>query len=306
MSDRLFYGDNLDVLRKKIQSETIDLVYIDPPFNSKRNYFQIYNNIGSEDRALAEAFVDTWTWEGHAVDGFDELTTNPDGRFTPQLVALVSGLHSVLGEGSLLAYVVSMAQRVTELHRVLKKTGSFYLHCDPTASHYLKLVLDAVFCSQGGRFQNEIIWRRTGSHNPKKSFGPIHDVLFFYTKSSVYTFNTVRRPYALGHVQTRYTRQPDGRMKFTSGGNVLTGVGATAEGSSGKPWRRFNPSAKNRHWAVPGFYEEVMSPEYLALDSIQKLDALYEAGLVEDDGTSEWPIMVRYLTERDGVPLQDL
>src|ERR1700730_1859814 len=144
----LFYGDNLDILRKKIRDETIDLCYIDPPFNSKRNYNQIYNNLGVEDRAQAQAFTDTWIWDHLADAGYEEIIANAQGRFQPKLVALIKGLHGVLGKGSLLAYLVSMSLRVTEIQRVLKSTGSFYLHCDPTASHYLKIALDSIFCSQ--------------------------------------------------------------------------------------------------------------------------------------------------------------
>ncbi len=147
----LYYGDNLEVLRKKIHDESVDLCYIDPPFNSKRNYNQIYNNLGTEDRAQAQAFIDTWVWDDLARGGYTEILANDAGRFRPQLVELIKGLRAVLGEGSLLAYLVSMALRVTEVHRVLKPTGSFYLHCDPTAGHYLKVLLDAVFA---GRFRN--------------------------------------------------------------------------------------------------------------------------------------------------------
>ena len=135
MKNQLYYGDNLDVLRRKIKDETVDLCYIDPPFNSKRNYNQIYNNIGGEDRAQAQAFIDTWIWDDHAIQGFEEILDNADGRFQPQTVELLKGLHRVLGEGSLLAYLVSITLRVVELHRVLKDTGTFFLHCDSTASH---------------------------------------------------------------------------------------------------------------------------------------------------------------------------
>ena len=155
-------------MREKIPEETVDLCYIDPPFNSKRNYFQIYNNIGSEDRAQAEAFTDTWTYEERAVAAFDEIRDNARGRFTPQLVSLMVGLHSVSNwrepAGIPLEHIASGDGDT----RSSKPKGSFYFHCDPTASHYLKLVLDAVFVSQGGEFQNEIIWRRTGSHNPRR------------------------------------------------------------------------------------------------------------------------------------------
>lgn len=153
--NHLYYGDNLEVLRKYIKDESVDLCYIDPPFNSKRNYNQIYNNIG-EDKAQAQAFIDTWQWNSLAAEGIAQLIDNYQVRFTAQTIALIAGLREVLGQGSLLAYLVSIALRVVEIHRVLKSTGSFYLHCDPTSSHYIKLVLDAIFCPQGGEFQNEI------------------------------------------------------------------------------------------------------------------------------------------------------
>jgi DNA modification methylase len=106
--NKLFYGDNLDVLRKKIRDETVDLCYIDPPFNSKRNYNQIYNNIGDEDRAQAQAFIDTWTWDEFANAGYSEIIANAEGRFQSQVVELIKGLHAVIQRGSLLAYLVSM------------------------------------------------------------------------------------------------------------------------------------------------------------------------------------------------------
>lgn len=190
-ANHLFYGDNLDVLRSKIPSESVDLIYIDPPFNSKRTYNQIYNNIGAEDLAQAQAFIDTWKWDDRARAGFQEILANEQGRFSKQVIELIKGLRAVLGEGSLLAYLVSMALRLTELHRVLRPTGSFYLHCDPTASHYLKLVLDAIFVPQGGEFQNEIIWGYSIGGKSKKHFGRKHDVILYYTKCSDgrHTFN---------------------------------------------------------------------------------------------------------------------
>lgn len=187
--NKLYYGDNLEVLRKHVKDETVDLCYIDPPFNSKRNYNQIYNNIGKEDVAQAQAFVDTWTWNSIANEGFDEITGNKNGVFTKQSISLILGLEKVLGKGSLLSYLVSMTQRIAEIYRVLKPTGSFYLHCDPTASHYLKLVLDAIFCSQGGEFQNEIIWHYRRWTGKAQKFQELHDIIFYYTKSKNYTFN---------------------------------------------------------------------------------------------------------------------
>ena len=165
MENQLFYGDNLDVLRRHIKDESVDLCYIDPPFNSKRNYNQIYNNLGKEDQAQAQAFIDTWTWDDYANQGLAEILENYQGRFTAQSIDLIAGLTKVLSKGSLLAYLVHMTLRVVEIHRVLKPTGSFYLHCDSTVSHYLKLVLDGIFCPQGGDFINEIVWKRTNAHS---------------------------------------------------------------------------------------------------------------------------------------------
>lgn len=179
----LYYGDNLEVLRKYVKDETVDLCYIDPPFNSKRNYNQIYNNIGEEDRAQAQAFIDTWVWDERANEGLNEILGNENGRFTPQTVDLLKGLQPVLKKGSLLAYLVSMTLRITEIHRVLKSTGSFYLHCDPTASHYLKLILDTIFVTNGGIFRNEIIWHYRKWSNRQSQFVHNHDVVFFYSKS---------------------------------------------------------------------------------------------------------------------------
>lgn len=206
MQNELYYGDNLDVLRRKIAPESVDLCYIDPPFNSKRNYFQIYNNQGSEDRAQAQAFVDTWNWGEEAIEGLayilDLERLNPragDTRWTEQTVELIRGLEKVLGRGSLLAYLVHMTLRIVEIHRVLKPTGSFYLHCDPTASHYLKLVCDSVFVSdrQGGEFVNEIVWWYKRWSNASSNFQRMHDVILFYAKNKKdRTFNVQYQAYA--------------------------------------------------------------------------------------------------------------
>jgi DNA modification methylase len=196
--NQLYYGDNLEVLRKYLADNSIDLCYIDPPFNSKRNYNQIYNNIGSEDKAQSQAFIDTWTWDEMANLGFAEIQSNYNNVFTRQSINLMSGLEKVLGKGSLFAYLVSMTLRIAEIHRVLKENGSFYLHCDPTASHYLKLVCDAIFCPKGGEFRNEIIWCYRGAGYPKKDFGRRHDTIFRYSKTKNFTFNLdeVREEYA--------------------------------------------------------------------------------------------------------------
>ncbi len=194
----LYYGDNLEILRNKIDRESIDLCYIDPPFNSKRNYNQIYNNVGGEDKAQAQAFIDTWTWDDEAVKGLEQITSNYNGVFTKQSIELIAGLEKVLGKGDLLAYLISMTLRIAEIFRVLKQTGSFYLHCDPTSSHYLKLVLDSIFCAKGGDYINEIVWCYTSGGKSSRKYAKKHDTIFFYTKSNAYTFNDkdIRIPYS--------------------------------------------------------------------------------------------------------------
>jgi DNA modification methylase len=306
MKNLLYYGDNLEVLRKYIRDETVDLCYIDPPFNSKRNYNQIYNNIGGDDRAQAQAFIDTRVWDEHADEGFSEILANDKGRFPPQTVDLIKGLHSVLKKGSLLAYIVSMTLRITEIHRVLKTTGSFYLHCDPTASHYLKLVIDAIFVSQGGDYQNEIIWRRTGSHNKVTRYAPIHDVIFFYTKTSGnYTWNSPKRPYMKGHVDGHFIKDAKG-YRTNYYGNVLTGSG-TRNGESGAIWKGFNPTAKGRHWAIPGaLIQDLEGEDFSGLTQHQKLDRLYELGHITISEGDAWPMYQRYIKPTDGQPLPDI
>lgn len=191
MTNSLYYGDNLLLLRKHIPDESVDLCYIDPPFNSRRSYNQISNNTGGEPCARSRVFTDNWIWDTRAAEGFEQIVSNQGGRFPSQTIELAKGLHRVLKEGSLLAYLVSLTLRIVEIQRVLKPDGSFYLHCDPTASHYLKLLLDAVFASQGGEFQNEIIWCYTIGGKSKKRFAEKHDVILFYTKSgnNTHTFN---------------------------------------------------------------------------------------------------------------------
>jgi DNA modification methylase len=203
----LYYGDNLDILRSGVIPEnSIALCYIDPPFNSKRTYNQIYNNIGEEDVAQAQAFIDTWKWDVRAIATLNEVLANDEGRFTNRTIALAKGLHEVLGEGSLLAYLLSMMIRVNEIQRVLRPDGTFYLHCDPTASHYLKLVLDSVFIPRGGEFRNEIVWCYAGGGIPRADFPRKHDTIFRYTKSNKCYFKPIMRPYTAGTVQRGRTQ----------------------------------------------------------------------------------------------------
>lgn len=188
MNNQLFYGDNLEILRQSIFDESVDLCYIDPPFNSQRNYYQVCQKQGKITKT--RAFIDTWKWDESAEIGFNQIIDNCRGLFTPQSIDLLAGLSKVLGKGSFLAYLVNLTLRIAEIHRILKPSGSFYIHCDPTASHYLKLILDALFCFRGGEFQNEIIWCYSIGGKSRKRFARKHDVILFYTKNAVkYTFN---------------------------------------------------------------------------------------------------------------------
>jgi site-specific DNA-methyltransferase (adenine-specific) len=196
VKSKLYYGDNLDVMREHIAGESVDLCYIDPPFNSNRDYNQIYNNIGTEDRAQSIAFTDKWEWNMASEIYLDEIMSNERRTLPRQAISLMKGLLEILDKGSMLAYLVSMTIRIAEIHRVLKPTGSFYLHCDPTMSHYLKLVLDAIFCSQGGDFKNEIVWSYKSAVKVHKShLGRDHDSIFFYTKGNTTIFHPDRSDY---------------------------------------------------------------------------------------------------------------
>ena len=311
----LLYGDNLDILRShKIPNESVDLCYIDPPFNSKRNYFQIYNNIGTDggDKAQAQAFMDTWEWGEEAEHGlayilnFNNLN---NGKLTPQTVALMRGLNEVLGHGDLFAYLVHMTLRIVEIHRVLKPNGSFYLHCDPTASHYLKLILDSVFCSsgQGGDYINEICWQRTSSHNRAKRWGPVHDTIFFYGKSKDFVWNRVLQNLDPAY-RDSYYRMEDDKGRFSV--DNLTGPGIRT-GDSGSDWHGVSPTSKSRHWEPPpdrALPDWFIFPEGYAQRSVrERLDILDSQGLVYwPPKAGGMPRFKRYLLETSGAAIQDM
>ncbi|WP_158838768.1 DNA methyltransferase [Streptomyces sp. NRRL S-1022] len=298
---KLFYGDNLDVLRSgQIPAESVDLVYLDPPFNSNKVYNVVFDGMG-DAQAQIQAFDDTWKWTNETDDTYNYLVN--EGGLPPAVADMLESLRNIVRETNLMAYLINMTPRLVELHKVLKKSGSLYIHCDPTASHYLKVVLDAIFGARN--FRNEIIWRRTGAHAPRSSFGPLHDTILFYTKSDSYYFNVIRRPYTKQHVEKRYKLQGDGRWKFTSGGNVLTGAGIRT-GESGMPWRGFNPTLKNRHWALPKFVADQMPEGFKDLGLIEKMEAAYQAGLIEITPGAAWPTPVRYFQPEDGNPLGDI
>ena len=190
MTNVLYYGDNLDILRKYIKDESIDLIYLDPPFNSKAIYNVLFPDLSGEanhkSKSQVEAFTDFWTWDEKSAMTFDYMITNTN---VPVKVSnLLTSLYNFLGKNAMSAYLVMMSARLLELHRVLKDTGTLYLHCDPTASHYIKLLLDSIFDEKN--FRNEIIWFYPDSPGrPSRDFANKHDIIFRYVKSDKWTFN---------------------------------------------------------------------------------------------------------------------
>ena len=290
----LFYGDNLDVLRRHIGDESVDLVYLDPPFKSNQDYNVLFSEHGTKAAAQIKAFGDTWTWDESAARAYEEVIED-GGRVADALLAL----RTFLGTSDMMAYLSMMAPRLAELRRVMKPTASIYLHCDPTASHYLKMLLDAVFGVS--MFRNEIIWQRTGAHGSAKRFGPIHDTILFYTKSDEYTWNRAYMPLPQETTEAWFNNiEPDTGRRFNR--NTLTAPGVRT-GSSGKPWRGIDPTAKGRHWAVPGLAREVIGD----LDTIEALDALDKMGRVFwPQKTGGTPMLKLYLDESKGVPALDI
>jgi len=189
--NQLYFGDNLEIMREHIPDESVDLIYLDPPFKSDQNYNVIFKERnGSNSRAQITAFEDTWHWGIESEKEYLELVETG-----PKKVAdLMQSMRGFLGTNDMMAYLVMMALRLLEMKRILKETGSIYLHCDPTASHYLKLLMDAVFSAE--RFQNEIIWYYRRWTNVSGKFQRMHDIILFFTKSDVYKFNTLYQPYS--------------------------------------------------------------------------------------------------------------
>jgi len=184
ITNTLYFGDNLDILREHIDKESVDLIYLDPPFNSKRDYNVLFKTPkGQKSDAQITAFEDSWDWGDQAQKEYTELLHQSNTDVTE----MIRHLRSFLKDTSIMAYLVMMTNRLVELHRVLKPTGSLYLHCDPTASHYLKVILDTVFGPQN--FRNEIIWKRQSAHSDAKNkFPDVADIILFYAKTKVESF----------------------------------------------------------------------------------------------------------------------
>jgi site-specific DNA-methyltransferase (adenine-specific) len=212
VTNKLFYGDNLDVLREHVPDESVDLVYLDPPFNSNANYNILFKSkTGDGSDAQIEAFEDTWHWNDKAEDAFDQVMRS--GRTGAS--ELLRAMRGFLGDNDMMAYLAMMAVRMAELHRVLKPSGSLYLHCDPTASHYLKLLLDGVFGLQS--YRNEIIWKRTSSHgNVSAGYGDVTDTIFYYSKGPRPRWNRPMMPLSDRNIETKYNMVDEQGRRFTT------------------------------------------------------------------------------------------
>lgn len=274
-ANHLYYGDNLRVLRDSIQTESVDLIYLDPPFNSNAGYNILFKGPeGSTSAAQIEAFDDTWHWNDSAEEAFGDVMRSGNAAASTMLRAM----RSFLGDNDMMAYLAMMAVRLIELHRVLKPTGSLYLHCDPTASHYLKMLLDAVFGLQN--YRNEIVWKRTNAHNVKsKAFPRVHDTILFYTKSSSNVWNKQFLEYSPEQLK-RYEVDDDGRL-FT--GQDLTMAGGSEDRKM--EWRGTKPSA-GRAWGA----------------SLEQREAWWAAGLIlcKKNGTPRLDGRKVFLDEKPG------
>ena len=273
----LYYGENLDVLRNRddFPNDSIDLIYLDPPFNSKRDYNVIYKTpAGHESDSQITAFEDSWYWGEQAEREYLELVRQPN----TDLSELIQALRRFLKETDMMAYLVMMANRLLEMHRVLKPTGSLYLHCDPTASHYLKIVLDGVFGKEN--FGNEIIWKRTSGHSDAKRFGSVHDTIIFYAKDDP-TWNSTYQPYDPEYIEQYYRYKDENGRRWMSGD---LGAAGLQGGGYQYEWKGIV-----RLWRVP----------------IETMSNLDKEGRVfyTKNGI---PRIKRYLDESKGIPTQDV
>jgi DNA modification methylase len=279
----LYYGDNLDILRRYLNDETVDLVYLDPPFNSNAHYNVLFaEKDGSKASGQIRAFSDTWTWTQESESIFAEIVT-AGGRVADCLRAF----RTFLGECDMMAYLAMMAPRLVELRRVLKPTGSMYLHCDSAASHYLKMLMDAIFSPQNFRAEN--VWKRSSAHSDTKQGmnqpGRIHDILLFYTKSDEWAWNSIFVPYDTEYIETHYRFVEEGTGRRYRKGDLTANKPG---GDTSYEWKGVRPY-KGRYWAY-------------SKDKMKEFEA--QGRLVYT--RSGMPEYKRYLDEMPGVPLQDL
>ena len=240
--NQLFYGDNLDVLERHVVDESVDLVYLDPPFNSNADYNVLFaERDGTQAAAQIKAFEDTWRWDEGAARAYADVV-EAGGRVSQAMQAF----RTFIGESDMLAYLAMMAPRLVELRRVLKPTGSLYLHCDPTASHYLKMLMDAVFGPKC--FRSEIVWKRSSAHSDtkqgRKIHGHIHDIIFFYTKGKEWTWNEVYTAYDESYIGRDYRLVDEDGRHFRRGDLTAARPGGDTE----YEWRVKKHASVRERW----------------------------------------------------------
>ena len=279
-TNTLYYGDNLEILRNRayFPDECVDLIYLDPPFNSARTYNVLFKDeSGSESESQIVAFDDTWHWGHEAQEAYYHLVTHGN----EQVSRIISALKDILGNTPMSAYIMMMSVRLVELHRILNRTGSVYLHCDPTASHYLKIVLDAIFGVEN--YQNEISWQRTNAKGlASKRLPKNRDIIFFYTKSDKWTWNSPYKPHDPEYVKKFY------RHVEPETGRVYSLADLT------------NPN-KNR----PNLDYEFLGIKRVWRWTKERMQKALEDGLIVQLGEGRVPRFKRYLDEQEGTPLSD-
>jgi DNA modification methylase len=305
--NKLWYGDNLTIMQG-MGKHAVDLIYLDPPFNSKQNYNLMYKTMtGKPVPEQAEAFCDTWEMDAQKEAIAQTMPVlmrehGVDDYYVDFWRLWMQALrHS---QPHLLAYLIYMVQRLLYMKSILRPTGSIYLHCDPTASHYIKVMMDGIFGHKN--FRNEIVWKRTGAHGRAKRWGPIHDTILFYTASDTYTWNRVLEEYDSEYL-AKFYRNEDEHGKYQP--ISLTGPGIRT-GSSGQPWRDVDPNDTGRHWelppdrAIPEWFEH---PEgYPKMTCQERLDVLDSAGLIYWPKHGRMPRFKRYAVVAGGNPIQDI
>ena len=274
--NRLYFGDNLSILREHVADASVDLIYLDPPFNSNATYNVLFRErSGDESAAQITAFDDTWHWSLESERAYQDVVTHGPAK----VGQLLAAMRAFLGQNDMMAYLTMMAQRTIELHRVLKPTGSIYLHCDPTASHYLKLLLDAVFGATN--FRSELIWRRQSAHSDARNYGSVHDTMLFYVKSESFVWNPSFQPYDPEYVEQYYRYSDDDGRRFMSGD---LGAAGLQGGGYEYEWK-----GVARVWRVP-------------IQTMERLDAEGRIFYTRNG----IPRMKRYLDEAKGNPVQDV
>lgn len=286
--NKLYYGDNLHVMAV-MPKYSVDLIYLDPPFKSDQTYNLIYSQYtGRPVPEQAEAFCDTWDMD---VEKEKIAKTMPmllrDSGVEDYYVEFWRYWMQALRhtQPHLLAYLIYMVERLCHMKVLLKPTGSIYLHCDPEASHYIKVMMDGIFGHRN--FRNEIVWKRTSAHSSAKRYGPVHDVVLYYTMSDKYTWNPLFTEYDERYVRERFREDEEGRSFKDSD---ATGSGVR-HGETGKPWRGFDPTDKGRHWAYPP----------------AELEEMHERGdIFWPKKAGGWPRLKQYVEDLKGIPIQDV